>query len=142
MAGRYRILLLEDSGGALVPVSRRSRRRRPAFPYSREALGWGVLLEAVERLRRQGPGPEGWRISLQDDPVAFLLDSVADAILVRSDVGEVIYANPVAERMALSERSAASFERFQWDGLEYERRSLQCRWRHRRLILEVASRIL
>lgn len=144
MAGRYRILLVEDAGGALVrrPRQRRGTRQDPPEEFPREALGLGVLLEAVERLRRQGPGPEGWRTSLSDDPIAFLLDSMTDAFLVRCDQGEVLYANPVAEQIELMKRTTETHQRFQVKGVNYVRRSMRYHLPNRVLILEIASKIL
>ena len=89
--GRWRITLVEET--EVLPV----RRRHPAEP------GIAALVAAAEHLGLRSDGPEGWEAGPGSDPIAFLLDAMADAVNVWAG-GSILYRNRAAERLEASAR--------------------------------------
>ena len=127
---RYRILLVQESGGELIPVGRRRRRARSHPPDTSQAylhdLGvLEVLLSTLNRLGRRGDGPSAWAPVFENDPLAFLLDTMSDAFIVRGLDGQVLFDNPPARQLGLSERPFSAFEEFEQGGEAFQGRGLQ-----------------
>lgn len=109
-----------------------SSPRRP----SDSALG--QLLRALELLNRRGTGVEAWAAPFRDNPIAFLLDSIGDALRLWSSSGELLFQNCQAARLAekqgghelhgakVRHSREAPLERFTSRGQRFERRSLRC----------------
>jgi hypothetical protein len=57
------------------------------------------LLSALQHLAFRSGEPGAWAAPLARDPIAFLLDSITEAVNVRTSGGELVYSN----------RSAADF---------------------------------
>src|SRR5215475_14454758 len=89
---RWRITLVEET--ETLPA----RRRHFADP------GVAALVAAAEHLAMRSEGPEGWEIGPGTDPIAFLLDAVADAVNVWAG-GSLVYRNRAAARLEGSTRA-------------------------------------
>lgn len=135
---RYRIMLVEDPGEAVV-----ARPRSDELPEEAHVPDYlpplTALLSAIRRLSPRGPGPEGWSLSLSDDPVAFLLSSTSDAVLVRAEQGKVLYSNQRAHAIGLVERSFTTYERFTVEGTSFERRGMRLELPDGVLTFEIAT---
>jgi PAS domain-containing protein len=88
-------------------------------------LGIVSLLSALSRLARRGSGPAAWASPFGDDPIAFLLDSTGDGILVWSASGHLLYANRAAEALHLEKPAVGGITRIRIGDRELERRSLR-----------------
>lgn len=97
---RYRIILVADEPAALIPSPRHRQRRRPPTTEQTDTFrpAVEVLLRALRRVNRRGPGASAWA-SVMDDPIAFLLQSMSDPLLLRDREGRTIYANPAAQEL-------------------------------------------
>jgi hypothetical protein len=105
--GRWRITLVEET--EVLPI----RRRHPAEP------GIAALVAAAEHLGRRSDGPEGWSAAPGSDPIAFLLDTMADAVNVWAGPS-IVYRNRAAERLEASARPLVRRTlRFPHDGTDY-----------------------
>lgn len=116
---------------SIVWQSESSRR-----PETEGALG--QLLRALELLSRRGTGAQAWAAPFRDNPIAFLLDSMGDALSLWSSSGELLFRNRHAARLAerqggmgldggkVRHSREAPLERFTWRGQRFERRSLRC----------------
>lgn len=149
MAGkgpRYRFVLVQEPETTL-PV--RYRRTRPSFSYLvQRSDPMEVLLEALWKLSHRSEGELAWAPSLADNPLAFLLDAMGDAVIVRQREGGMVYANPAARRMGVEpleqierRRSFVALERLQLDERRYERRCMAFGDGDRALVLEVLRRM-
>jgi hypothetical protein len=125
---RYRLFLLREESGALVPA-KGARNRRHGRPSSaverarRQQAGLLGLLDAIERLSRRGTGPAAWA-PVFEDPLAFLLDAISDGLVVRGSDGQVVFANSLANQLELERRPFAAYEEFEHGGLSYALRGL------------------
>jgi hypothetical protein len=100
----------------------------------------GQLLRALELLNRRGTGVQAWAAPFRDNPLAFLLDSIGDALRLWSSSGELLFQNRHAARLAerqgghelqlhgakVRHSREAPLERFTSRGQRFERRSLRC----------------
>lgn len=141
---RYRIFLVEDAAGALVPVRGQRRRRhssRVETPsFQDDLLALNALLGAVRRLTRRGQGPSAWA-PVHRDPISFLLDTMSDALVVRGLDGEVLFANPVAEQLGLQQRNFAAYEEFELGEESYLARGLRVELPQGPLTFTVVTRV-
>jgi len=94
------------------------------------------LLIAFELVSRRGTGGQAWAAPIGDDPLAFLLDSVSDAMNVWQG-GRLLYRNRAALRLGLGRCDGARLEDFYVQGRHFERRSLRCGWAGRDYVLEI-----
>jgi hypothetical protein len=92
----------------------------------------GQLLRAFALLNQQGIGVLAWAAPFRDNPIAFLLDSMSDALSVWSSSGELLFQNRYAAYLAerhggkVRHRLEAPLERFTSRGQRFERRALRC----------------
>ena len=137
---RYRFVLMEEPEDTL-PV--RYRRWRPFFPPRPPWLDpLQALFEALSRLNRRGVGEAAWAPALADNPLAFLLDAMGDAVLLRQRDGEMVYANPAARRLGLTDTGpAVSLEILQVQDQSYERRCMTFGLGNKVMVLEVLRRV-
>jgi hypothetical protein len=80
-----------------LPVLWLSRGRHPE-PHWLDDRAAGALLAALELVARRGEGPNAWGKPLDEDPIAFLLDAMSDAVQVWAH-GVLVYCNPAARRL-------------------------------------------
>lgn len=101
--GRWRITLVEDTefGPSELPSAHHGRGHHVE---ELEDRGAAALIAAVELLGLRSEGPESFTVSPSNDPIAFLLDTVADAVSVWRGTS-VLYRNRAAERMEASGRT-------------------------------------
>ena len=141
---RYRFALIEQPGESdprrLPTRYRRYQGYRPPPPLVlRPNDPMAALLEAFAYLDRRGEGFEGWAPSLADNPIAFLLDALGDAVFLRdAKDGRLIYRNRAARQLPLGRRekpTAAPEKSEEPADTHTSRRSMVFRWG--RLTLEV-----
>ena len=95
---RYRFVLLEQPENRL-PVRYRSTRRSPGPPPPSPPEPMAALAEALSLLDHRGTGFEAWAPSLAHNPIAFVLDAVEDAVILREAGGKLLYCNRAARRL-------------------------------------------
>jgi len=96
--GRWHIELAEENEPPAL-VLWRPRPEAPQQEAVPEASNLLPLLSALRHLAFRAGEPGAWGAPLALDPIAFLLDSIAEAVNVRTTSGELVYSN----------RSAADF---------------------------------
>lgn len=96
--GRWHIELAEENEPPAL-VLWRPRSEPPQQEAVPEVPNLLPLLSALRQLAFRAGEPGAWGTPLARDPIAFLLDSIAEAVNVRTTDGELVYSN----------RSAADF---------------------------------
>jgi len=142
MASRFRFVLVEDTDTAL-PVRYEPRWTPPPI-WVRRTDPLELLLEAFARLSFRSEGAFAWAPALAENPLAFLLDAVSDAVVLRSSSGRAVYANPSARRMVIPERwpeAEAAHEVLQVEDGQYERRCMSFSQGGETFVLEVLRRM-
>jgi PAS domain-containing protein len=129
MAGkRYRFILV-DEPDTLLPIPYRPKRQNVSFVTRRVPDPFYTLLDAFESVAKRGVGPQSWARHL-DNPVAFLLDAMGEAVVLRDHAGRMLYRNPAAGRIEeLIPRETATplprLERIEGRAGQYERRCME-----------------
>ena len=133
----WHVTLDQETEAGISPASHPGARgAQHTEPADRSAA---ALLAAIDLLGLRGEGPEPWAASPSNDPIAFLLDGVADAVSVWRD-SSVFYRNAAAERLGLFRGEAtAGPERFESGGRSLERRCLRFRWADSDYTLEIVT---
>jgi signal transduction histidine kinase len=99
------------------------------------------LLGAFDLLSRQGTGQNAWAAPLRHDPIAFLLDTVGDAINLWGPRGELLYRNRAARELGLGSGDETALELFSARGEIYERRCLSHRAGGTQYMVEIIREI-
>jgi hypothetical protein len=125
-AGRWRIRFEEERP---LPILFRRREEPPRVPPSDRGLR--TLLHALELLARRGTGGRAWAAPFREDPIAFLLDTMSDAVTLRGSGGEILHENRAAAELGLTRSVAptlvdAPMEQFVTGGKRFELRSMRC----------------
>ena len=96
--GRWHIELAEENEPQALALWRPGPEppQQEAVPEASNLL---PLLSALRHLAFRAGEPGAWGAPLARDPIAFLLDSITEAVNVRTASGELVYSN----------RSAADF---------------------------------
>jgi PAS domain-containing protein len=68
----------------------------------------GKLLGAARLLNRRGAGSLAWAAPFRDDPIAFLLDSMSDGMIIWAVGGELLYQNRAAAELGSGSSKAIS----------------------------------
>ena len=127
-AKRYRFILV-DEPDSLLPVPYRASRRM-TFVTRRVPDPLFTLLEAFEAIARRSSGPRSWARHISGNPVAFLLDSMSEAVVLRDDTGRALYRNPAAMKLSslitplVSDLPIPRLERIQTPFGLFERRTM------------------
>ena len=82
------------------------------------------LLSALRHLTFRAGEPGAWATPLAQDPIAFLLDAVDEAVNVWSARGELLYSNRAATDLDLDCAAHPGVTSFVRGGKRYERRCL------------------
>lgn len=138
-SGRWRIELMEEA--ETLPVPWRPPERRKAQVPVVSDLALVVLLKAFDLLTHRGAGALPWAAPLRDDPIAFLLDTMGDAISLRGAQGELLYQNRAAAELGIGRRDVAPLEAFAARGRRFERRCLSCCSRGGEYVLEIIREV-
>lgn len=99
-----------------------------------------ALMSAMELLSYRSGGADAWVRSFHDDPIAFLLDSIADAVTVTDDRGAVIYRNRAGMTLRVSATEDESLIVVSASGERYERRCQRFAVGRKAFVLEVLHR--
>jgi hypothetical protein len=133
--GRWHIELAEEIEGLpLVPWE-----PRPA-PVEADAPARSSLLPLLSALRHLAfrAGDRGaWATPLAQDPLAFLLDAVDEAVNVWSSDGRLLYSNRAAADLDLDCAGTPGVTTFARDGRRFERRCLAFDGYDRTYVVEV-----
>jgi hypothetical protein len=125
-----------------------SDSRSPAHGCS-DGQAVGELLGAARLLNRRGAGSLAWAAPFREDPIAFLLDSMSDGMIIWAIGGELLYQNRAAAELGAGSRSVlpnvlpnpVPLEAFSSSGRHFERRSLRCRAPGVDYILEIIREV-
>jgi hypothetical protein len=98
---------------------------------------WEALLAALSRSVRRGEGPSAWAAPLSDDPLAFILDAIEEAVTVWDAAGNVLYANRAASGLDLSFPGGTCLEVIELRGRRLQRRCVRFRTGGVDLLLEI-----
>lgn len=130
MIVQYPIVHVVPDSRVRMRASKVSQSESVARPPNDNALS--QLLRAFALLNQQGTGVLAWAAPFRDNPIAFLLDSMSDALSVWSSSGELLFQNRHATHLAerhgdkARHRLDAPLERFTSRGRRFERRSVRC----------------
>lgn len=87
--------------------------------------GLVLLLAALQRLSFRAGEPGAWAAPLAEDPIAFLLDTVGEAVNVWTIGGELVYSNRAATEPTEFDGPARSgVTSYRRGGRHFERRAL------------------
>jgi hypothetical protein len=132
---RWRVQLVEVvEPGALA----RWRPPEPPAPGPKEEHSSLIaLLRALDRLGRRGEGTAAWAAPLVEDPVAFLLDAIGDAVNVWNDRGQLLFSNRSAVALQLGSPVGVGVTRLKKGSRQFERRCLRLELLHTGYLIEV-----
>jgi hypothetical protein len=99
------------------------------------------LIRALELLNRRGPGVLGWAAPFRDDPLAFVLDSMSDALNLWKPGGELLFSNAAALSLGLEWRDDLPFEQFSAKGRRFERRCIRYAADGGEYVLEIVRQV-
>jgi len=122
------------TGGPTVWLS--EAIRRPSINGS-----LNQLLCAFELLNRQGTGVFAWAAPFRDDPIAFVLDSMSDALSIRSSSGDLLFQNRMAAHLDIQLGHGIPLERLTCRGQQFEKRSLRCTGGGVDYLIEIAHEV-
>ena len=107
---------------------------------AREALSpLDQLLAVLLRTAAQGCGHDAWGPPLHD-PISFVLDAIADAVVVRTPAGELLASNRAARSLPPLlplPAAAAKVEELSFDGGRWLRRTLFVECGEGQVVVEV-----
>jgi hypothetical protein len=84
------------------------------------------LLEAFGLLAQRGSGGLPWAAPFRHDPIAFLLDSMGDAVNLWTAGGFLLHRNRAAEALDMGRDEEAPVQVLSVDGRSFERRCMRC----------------
>jgi PAS domain-containing protein len=126
----------------LIPKREQARGpQRPAATAASSEQAVGHLLEAFGLLARRGIGSLAWSTPYDQDPIAFLLDAVTDAMNVWGPNGQIVFRNRAAIRLDAGSCSDASLLSFVDRGRRFERRCTRCGFQGVEYVLEVIREV-
>jgi PAS domain-containing protein len=100
-----------------------------------------ALLTACELLTRRGPDRQGWATPFCQDPVAFLLDTVSDAVNIWGPDGVIVYSNRAAEEIDIGDCTESAPKEFVHAGRHFERRCSRVEYQSVEYVLEVLHQV-
>ena len=118
-------MTLENSAHENVPAlrTRRVADRRPRYTLSDPAAR--ALVSAMELLNFRSSGPAAWVSPFRENPIAFLLDSMADAVTVKDEHGAVVFRNRAGMELQLTGCESESLTVIIVAGQRFERRRIR-----------------
>lgn len=132
---RWRIELVEVTESLPVLWRPSDWQEKPGPPSGEFAVS--VLMSAFDLLARRGSGGTSWRTFYRQDPIAFLLDAMGDAVSLWGQGGELVYRNRAAEQLGLGWGNEVTHEVFTSAGRKFERRCLHFRHGIADYVLEI-----
>lgn len=118
------------------PRPGRAIRTRPAGE-----LAAAELLAAFQLLARRGSGPYAWTFSYRHDPIAFLLETIEEAVSLWGAAGERLYWNRAAEALNLDWRGCAALEYLRHGDRNLERRCASFSFGDTAYVLEIIREV-
>jgi hypothetical protein len=92
---------------------------------------------AFELLAQRGTGEQPWAASYRHDPIAFLLDSVSDAVNLWGPAGTLLYRNRASQHLALGRPEETTQEVLTNGERPLERRCCRFRCGEMEYVLEI-----
>ena len=135
LCGRRNLELAKE--GELLPIPWQPRPNHSVRSDSLGEFGAAELLKACQLLACRGNGPQAWTLSYRHDPVAFLLDTIEEAVSLWGADGERLYQNRTAETLNLEWRGCAALEYLRQGDRDLERRSVSFTYGSRGYVLEI-----
>lgn len=132
--------LLEDTVNFRVYVRPVDPQQPPRLLLPRERAV-AALLGACELLMRRGPEPGAWTTPFRQDPVAFLLDSMNDAVTLWGPDGVIVYNNRAAEEIGCGRCEDVALKDFVNAGRRYQRRCIRIEHETVEYVLEVLHEV-
>jgi hypothetical protein len=124
-----------DSPNTLVLF--RQRVEGPSLMHGEQAVS--ALLAAFELLSHRGSGSAAWAWPFRDNALAFLLDSMSDAINLWGPSGDLVYRNRASERLDIGHFDYAAIGELTFQGRHFERRSTRCMHRGEEYVIEILA---
>jgi len=97
--GRWHIELAEENAAPPALVLWQPQPEPPEPEVEPALPNLLPLLSALRHLGFRAGEPGAWGAPLARDPIAFLLDSITEAVNVRTTSGELIYSNRTAAEL-------------------------------------------
>lgn len=129
-----------ESQSERVPAPRSRDRFRRGQSQAMTAPAARALLSAMELLSYRSGGADAWVRSFQHDPIAFLLDSIAEAVTVTDERGAVIYRNRAGMQLQVRASKEESLTVVSASGERYERRCQRFAVGRKTFVLEILHR--
>jgi hypothetical protein len=122
-ARRWQFRLTEEPEN--LPAPWRRAERHAASSLVSGAYAARALLAAFHLLAQRGAGHGAWAAPFRHDPIAFMLDTIGDAINLWSAEGALLYRNAAAAELCVGYSGFAPWESFVSAGRRFERRCLR-----------------
>lgn len=132
---RWYLKLVEERD--LLPMRWNPPQSRTMTAADFSHLGAAELVAACTLLTCRGTGPQAWTFGYRQDPVAFLLDTIEEAVSLWTTEGARLYRNRAAEALNLGWRGYAALERLRQDDRDLERRCISFSLGHASYVLEI-----
>lgn len=100
---------------------------------------WEALITALQRVRRRGEGPFAWAAPVADDPLAFILDAIDEAVSLWDTSGNLLYSNRAAVDLDLSYPGGTCLEILDIRGQQMQRRCVRFHAGGVDLLLDILS---
>lgn len=100
-------------------------------------IAQAALVAAFKLLACRGSEPLAWTASFRHDPIAFLLDTISDAVNLWGSHGELLYQNRAAQRLGLGRCEETAQEVLTAGGQRLERRCCRFRCGDAEYLLEI-----
>ena len=134
---RWRVELVEDTSALPALWSEVPLRGKRSGASRRIDLAAQALLSAMERLCLRSSGPGAWAAPFRDNPIAFLLDAMSDAVNIWGPDGKLVYRNSTAEHFGVGQFSDETLVVFSEGGHRFERRCLRFQVASGECLLEI-----
>lgn len=136
---RWYLKLVEEQDP--LPVLWESPQSRAENTADFSHLGAAELVAACKSLACRGTGPHAWTFGYRHDPVAFLLDTIEEAVSLWTTEGARRYCNRAAEILNLDWRGCVTLERLRHDDRDLERRCVSFSLGHTAYVLEIVHEV-
>jgi hypothetical protein len=132
---RWFLKLVEEQD--LSPVLWKPPQSRTMASADFSRLGTAELVAACTLLACRGTGPQAWTFGYRQDPVAFLLDTIEEAVSLWTTEGARLYRNRAAESLNSGWRGYVALERLRQDHRDLERRCISFSLGHTGYVSEI-----
>ncbi|HXF93647.1 MAG TPA: hypothetical protein VNK46_12900 [Nitrospiraceae bacterium] len=136
---RWHLTLVEEQD--FLPVPWTPQQSEPRVAASLTDMGAAGLIAACTLLACRGPGPQAWTLGYRHDPVAFLLDTIEEAVCLWTTDGARLYRNRAAEVLNLDWRGCVRLEHLRHNDRDLERRCASFSFGNAAYVLEIVHEV-